>query len=60
MRKSLRWRVILIVVAILLAVWHLYPTIKLNLLSAAAKEQMDPLALYNLEKKTIQSLCTSF
>jgi SecD/SecF fusion protein len=54
MRKSLRWRVILIVVAILLAVWHLYPTIKLNLLSAEAKEQMDPLALYNLEKRTIK------
>jgi protein-export membrane protein SecD len=42
------------VVAILLAVWHLYPTIKLNLLSTEAKEQMDPLALYNLENKTIK------
>jgi SecD/SecF fusion protein len=54
MRKRFRWRMVIVVVALLLAAWYLYPTIRLSLLSAEAREQMDPVALINLEKKTIK------
>ncbi len=54
MRRSLRWRVIIIIAAILLAAWFLYPTIRLQFMSPEDRDQMDPLALYRLEKKTIK------
>jgi len=54
MRKTFKWRIVIVIAAILLAAWHLYPTLKLNLLSQEEKEQMDPQALYELEKKTLQ------
>ena len=54
MRKTFKWRIVIVIAAILLAAWHLYPTLKVNRLSQEEKEQMDPQALYELEKKTIQ------
>jgi len=54
MRRTLKWRVILIIIAILLAAWHLYPTIRLHFLSDEDKDQMDPLALYKLEQRAIK------
>jgi SecD/SecF fusion protein len=54
MRRSLKWRFILIIIAIILAAWHLYPTIRLHFLSDEDKEQMDPLALYKLEQRVIK------
>jgi SecD/SecF fusion protein len=54
MRKFPKWRIIIIIAAILLAAWYLYPTVRLHFLSEEAKEQMDPLALYKLEKKAIK------
>jgi protein-export membrane protein SecD len=54
MKRTPKWRIIIIVAAILLAAWYLYPTVRLHTLSDLAKEQMDPKALYNLEKKAIK------
>jgi protein-export membrane protein SecD len=54
MRKRFRWRIVIVVVALLLAAWYLYPTIRLSLLTPEDRQQMDPEALYNLEKKAIK------
>jgi len=54
MRKRFRWRIVIVLLALLLAAWYLYPTIRLSLLSAEAREQMDPDALYGLERKAIK------
>ncbi len=54
MRKRFRWRIILVAAALLLAAWYLYPTARLSMMSAEERQQMDPEALYNLEKKTIK------
>lgn len=54
MRKSFKWRTVIIIAAIFLAAWYLYPTVRLHFLSEEVREQMDPLALYKLEKKAIK------
>ena len=54
MRKRFRWRIVIVVLALLLAAWYLYPTIRLGMLSAEARDQMEPEALYGLEKKAIK------
>ncbi len=45
---------VIVLLSLLLAAWYLYPTIRLSLLSAEARQQMDPDTLYGLEKKAIK------
>jgi SecD/SecF fusion protein len=53
MYRGLRWRTILAVIAVLVAVWQLYPTLRLMSLSPEEQRAMDPDALAKLRKRAV-------
>ena len=54
MRRGQGIKVGIIIAVLLLSIWYLYPTLRLALMSTAAKGKMDPGELAKLEKRTVK------
>ncbi len=53
MEKSLKWRVLIVIASLIVAVYYIYPTIKLSRLSQADKARMSSEEVSNLQKRAI-------
>ena len=54
MNLNLRWRVLLVLASVVISVWILWPTIRLNQLSPDERAHMDPAALDRLKARALR------
>ncbi len=52
MTRGMKWKIFLIIVVFVIAVWQLYPSIRLSQLSESERESMDKDKILKLEKKS--------